>query len=424
MHTIQQAYSAKIYYSFLLGGSLWSRFMTARYPDENVRASDSLIRRRMWTMKAFVEDNLMSSAESIIWAPSTYGDFTLSSAYDFLRPKRGRCLSSASIWGRFIPSKISVFMWKLLRRLLPFPDVIERFGYCVPSVCPFCVAASASLEHCLFGCNEAQRVWTFFSRLSGLNLGNSSTIRTACHAWWLLAAPDSAVGSFSCLLPCLILWFLWVAYTDCLYNGSRYSSSEVIRKIKRESYLISLACPPRNMGAFGFCLQAEGLIARFAIPRGVRHSGSSVGAAGGACLRDSRGLLVAGICFRLDVSSALEAEVLALRKALQWCDTMVLRPYIIEVDSLQLVRLASSSDAMPWKLQEAMFYIRTYVAAWGAVIKHAYREANSVADALAAEGLVAITPSIFRSFNALPTKAKLALLYDYRGFTACRTIPQ
>ncbi|XP_019197383.1 PREDICTED: uncharacterized protein LOC109191252 [Ipomoea nil] len=440
LSTIQRSYSAKLSFSFLQGGSLWSDYMHARYSDADARPSDSLARRRMRGMEDFVEENTIRSSGSLIWTPSSYGNFTFSTSYDALRERKGVCLSSSSIWGRQIPFKVSVFMWKLLKRFLPFLDVVERFGFCLPSMCPFYTAASASLEHCLVSCTAVQEVWIHFGRLSGL-FGNLDSVRATCHSWWLLASPGSAVGSITCFLPCLILWFLWVEYNNCIYNGSAFSPEGVIKRVKRESYFVSLAFP-RYASILGVVLLSDGLVARFAVQRrrntiwvkwlapptsrlklNTDVIFTTAGAAGGACLRDSRGLLFAGLTFSLEATSALEAEAMALCRSLQWCDTMVLRPFIIEVDSLELVRLSSVTEArIPWRIKETVSNIRSYLFAGGSSLNHVYREANQVADALAAEGLAVGSPAIFSSFTALPFKAKLALLYDFRGFATLRAI--
>ncbi|XP_019162236.1 PREDICTED: uncharacterized protein LOC109158796 [Ipomoea nil] len=331
-------------------------------------------------------------------------------------------------------------MWKLLRRILPFPDILEHFGFCMPSFCPFCIAASASLEHCLFHCSAAHQVWTYFGRVFGLALNNAHSIRAACHAWWISASPGSSPESI--LLPCLLLWFLWVTYNDCIFNGATFSPSGVIMRIKHESYLISLANPPYRKNDLAACFLSEGMVARFAAPPRrttiwvkwlAPPSGrlklnsdavfTSAGAAGGAILRDSRGLCIAGLYFRLEATSVLEAETLALRKAVQWCEAMALRPSAIEVDALDLARLVTSPEARsPWKIGDSILYIRSSLLSWGSMLTHVYREANQVAYALAVEGLVASSPAVVCSFLTLPVKAKLALLYDFGGFATCGAI--
>jgi len=442
LSTVQRTYSAKLYFNFKRGGSLWSDFMHARYPEDSSRHSDSLTWRRMQEVAVFVEENTVQAAGDLVWMPSTYGKFCFSSAYDCLRPKAGSTLSSSCIWGGGIPPKVSILMWKLLRRLLPFPDVIERFGFCVPSVCPFCLGASASLEHCLLLCDRVQQIWQHFGWIFGLSMSNASSVRATCHIWWLFSSPNSAVGCLARLLPSLILWQLWVSYNESIHNGSTFSILGTIKRIKHESMLISLSRPIHCRDTSDSVLISQGLIARFsATPRKTTiwikwlapPSGrlklntdailSANGAAGGACLRDSHGFLVAGLCFPLAASSALEAETLALRFALHWCELTAKTPSLVEVDSICLARIVNSQTAKtPWKVREAINFIRSCLFSWGSSLKHIYREANQVADALATEGLNISLPKFFCSLNSLPVKVLLALWLDCRGFVSPRLI--
>ncbi|XP_019184274.1 PREDICTED: uncharacterized protein LOC109179165 [Ipomoea nil] len=147
------------------------------------------------------------------------------------------------------------------------------------------------------------------------------------------------------------------------------------------------------------------------------------GAAGGACVRDHRDYMVAGLSFNLSASSALEAEALALHFALQWCDTMVMILALVEVDSFALVHLASSSSTTtPWKFRDAILCARACLSSWGSSIRHVFREANQVADALATVGLNTRSASIYCSISSLLVSVKLALLYDLRGFATHRAI--
>ncbi|XP_031100721.1 uncharacterized protein LOC116004702 [Ipomoea triloba] len=438
--SLQHTFTAKLYFNFMQGRSLWSTFMQTRYSEDTPKISDSITWRRMQEMAEFVEENTFKTPDALIWKPSTYGNFSFSSAYDSLRPKAGLTLSSECIWGGGIPTKISVFMWKLLRRLLPFPDVVERFGFCLPSICPFCLGASASLDHCLLLCNRVQNVWNYFSGVFGLPLLNTSSVRSKCHAWWLSSSPNSAVGYITRLMPSLVLWFLWVAYNESIFEGSAFSATRTIKRIKRESLLISLSRSVRKQHSSDSFLLSEGFIANFvesprraitwvqwlAPPPGCLKLNtdafySANGAAGGACLRNANGSLIIALRFPLVASSALEAEALALRFALQWCELTATIPFIIEVDSLSLALTASSQTVkIPWKIMEVVQYIRSCLSLWGSTLTHIYREANQVADALASEGLNSSSPALFHSCTSLPIKVKLALLYDQRGFSSPR----
>ncbi|XP_031100850.1 uncharacterized protein LOC116004818 [Ipomoea triloba] len=439
--SIQQACSAKLWFNFKNKDSLWSEFMKARYSTSSVRRNGSIVWRRMFQLADLVDENSGVIDNETIWKPSTKGDFTLSTAYDLIRPRKGSTLSSKCIWAPGLSTKCSIFMWKLFRKFLSFPDCLERFGICLPSICPFCLNASASLEHCLYSCTHIYGVWQTFAVMFGISLNNARSIRAACHTWWLSTQPGTASGFYCSIFPCLILWVVWTLYNAALYEDSPFTLVAAISKIKRETMLISLIHPIRRSSSSDYFLVHEGIVSSFSPNQRIRitwikwqkpPSGrlklntdaffSFNGAAGGACLRNSEGILIAGLSFPLIASSALEAEALALDFALSWCELASMIPAHIEVDSIVLVRFATSiTNLLPWRIRSAVKHIHSRITSWSSSIIHVYREGNRVADALALEGLHRTSATLFSSFNSLPDKVKLALLYDFRGFAASRS---
>lgn len=442
LKAIQQANTARLWYKYRTDSSLWTNYMRARYADGMHHSSSSHVWKRMVEISEIVEANMITTNDNIIWTLSSSGEFTMNTAYELFRPKAGVTFSSKNIWVKPLPVKLSIFMWKTLRRFLPFPDCLYRFGVHLPSVCPFCWKEEATMEHCLFGCNRVTSVWSYFAATFNINFSNASSIRAACHSWWLAASPTSAAGIVILLMPSTILWNLWISYNAAIYNGTTFSTCSIINMVKRDFLMLSIASPMRSNGTSDMILIREGFAASFTPPKrrktlwikwtkppsgrlklNTDASFTSSGTAGGACLRDSTGNLVAALSFPLKASSAQEAEVLALESALIWCESAAIFPKAIEVDSSSLISFVSSNlHQVPWKLRDAIHNIRNMLATWSPSLSHTYREANKVADALAFFGLNRPSPLLYRDFFSLPTPVQEAFMYDFRGFSAPRLI--
>lgn len=416
-------------------------------PDAPSRQTDSIIWRRMKSVSSIVEDNTTVLSGNLIWQPSSSGKFTFSSAYNLFRPTRCVTLTSSRIWSRIIPLKISVFLWRLFRCYLPFPDCVQKFGFHLHSVCPFCWNESASLNHCLWICPCVQRIWQYFSNLLDVNLSLASSVRSVCQVWWLTG--PSAVSHANCsivsttlrhLMPCYILWILWKNYNLLIHEGGNFSQACIIKEVKREFFTMSVVHPLRSSSSSDHRFIDSGLVASFAVPRPKKTlwikwhcppsgrlklnsdaSFSSVSCGGGAVLRNSEGFLVAALLFPLSASCALQAEALALAFAMRWCDLVARKPTFIEVDSSVLVHLILHHEAsVPWKIRQSVNTIRHLLSSWSASLSHSYREANQVADSLASIGCTLEHPSLYFDCNLLPASVQSALLYDCRGFATPR----
>lgn len=96
-----------------------------------------------------------------IWRLTVTGSFSLASAYELFAPKRRILPVMKVIWNKRLPKRVSVFMWRLLNGILPFPDVLMTIGFSMPSKCCFCAHVD-DLQHFFGFCPFVQTVWEFF----------------------------------------------------------------------------------------------------------------------------------------------------------------------------------------------------------------------------------------------------------------------
>ena len=220
--------------------------MRHKYPGPIFEAwpSDSHIWKRMVKIADEVEDCMMESSNGPIWTPSSNGEHTIASAYNFFRPKASRTLSTQCYWNRNIPVKISIFMWRLFRRALPFPEALLRFGLNLVTVCPFCWNSQISMEHCFFSCDVTLAVWHNFALIFDITLSRATSIRSICHTWWIHSKGGSTVHMLNGILPSFILWNLWTAYNSAIFDGVKVTSLQLIKSIKSHIFHMSIARPP------------------------------------------------------------------------------------------------------------------------------------------------------------------------------------
>lgn len=98
--------------------------------------------------------------DKLVWEPSSAGLVSVSSAYQVLRLKHARRPSMQLIWGPRIPTRLPIFSC-IFKMPLPFPDVLQSFGFQLPSKCPCCEHVD-SLGHFFFDCVLSAEVCHFF----------------------------------------------------------------------------------------------------------------------------------------------------------------------------------------------------------------------------------------------------------------------
>lgn len=133
-------------------------------------------------------------------------------------------------------------------------------------------------------------------------------------------------------------------------------------------------------------------------------------ATGGGLVRTSDGDLVFAFYKEFGECDVLTAEALALLEGLRLCYDRHIMHFVAEVDSSVLVRMVSSCGPARWPLVNTLRHIQWLSGQMGVSVAHIYREANTVADALACARLQ--QDGIFTVRAELPRKARSALQLD------------
>jgi hypothetical protein len=104
------------------------------------------------------------------WLESKDGVFTVHSAYLALSKHQYKPLDNPSLeatfkklWLNNVPSKVSIFGWRLLLEKLPTKEALFKKGIITNNFersCVFCVNEVEDIHHVLFNCNVSRQVWS------------------------------------------------------------------------------------------------------------------------------------------------------------------------------------------------------------------------------------------------------------------------
>ena len=119
---------------------------------------------------------------------------------------------------RICPIEDLLFVWKVLRGIVPVDSVLQNRGHTLASRCSCCSSQGESLLHLFLDGPIAAQVWTYFKRRFGILDSSSASVSAMCMAWFY---SSSGVGRdhIRVTLPCLILWFLWKGRNKARSDG-------------------------------------------------------------------------------------------------------------------------------------------------------------------------------------------------------------
>jgi hypothetical protein len=103
------------------------------------------------------------------WIPSTAGYLSVKSAYVWLQNRLvvdsiddNTVFSLKKLWKNNVPSKVSIFGWRLLLEKLPTREALFNKGVItnhLEKCCVFCFNMEESLNHCFIDCHVTATVW-------------------------------------------------------------------------------------------------------------------------------------------------------------------------------------------------------------------------------------------------------------------------
>ena len=258
----------------------------------------------------------------------------VTSCYKLLNPISNATSSKVwkSLWRLEVPSKVKHFIWRALMNILPTTDNLLPRKVEVSPICPICSAANEYVLHCLVECLFAHSCWL---------LSSIGTVRRCSSFFEWIEEIFTRCSKEDCKLAVMVCWRLWFNRNDKVWNGH----------VSRAQNLVNAA------GHYLFQWQEAGKT-KFTIVESVQWGHGSVcwskpltswlkrnvdarvfrshdSFSFGGVIRDAGGTFVVAKCQCFPgLFHPHEAEVLAVREALNWIKNLQISKIIFEINCL------------------------------------------------------------------------------------------
>ncbi|GJW57203.1 RNA-directed DNA polymerase, eukaryota [Tanacetum coccineum] len=141
-----------------------------------------------------------------------------------------------TIWNHFLPKKINIFIWRVLRDRLPTRWNLSRKGIDVDSLsCPVCDAGIETIQHSMWFCSLATTVWHrifVWLHISPPNLSNLQDLYS-----WIDDLHISSSQKIILETICdVVLWTLWNFRNETIFGSTPPKRCILIDKILDFSY--------------------------------------------------------------------------------------------------------------------------------------------------------------------------------------------
>ncbi|VFQ79087.1 unnamed protein product [Cuscuta campestris] len=157
----------------------------------------------------------------------------LKHAYESCRPHNNMAISDKFCWNNLQIPRVKLFLWKLNDDILPFPDVLSRMSYSLPSQCPFCKKNEATVDHCILQCGKIRYIWDEIADIiEGPRIRPATTIKQHILKWHLRSETHTLRGNMKLVMPGVIAWCIWKQYSAISFGNEDLNTNNIIYNIK------------------------------------------------------------------------------------------------------------------------------------------------------------------------------------------------
>ncbi|GKA62579.1 RNA-directed DNA polymerase, eukaryota [Tanacetum coccineum] len=140
-------------------------------------------------------------------------------------------------WCRFIPRKVNILVWHVLRDQTPTRWNLSRKGIEVPSfLCPLCNISPETSAHLFWSCSMATSIWHLVFKWIDLTFPDSNNLNDVFN-WLDDTRLNSASKSILHSIFGVAVWMLWQFRNNKIFRDKKMLQRDLLDKIMDISFL-------------------------------------------------------------------------------------------------------------------------------------------------------------------------------------------
>ncbi|KAA3474504.1 reverse transcriptase [Gossypium australe] len=320
--------------------------------------------------------------DTLIWRGDNTGCYTVKSGFKRIITAENPSLQNedsanffTKLWALKIPSKICIFIWKLVHNFLPTKVNLNMRQLTASTICPVCQGGVETVHHLFRDCSFTKQI------LQGIDVADSEDNRGPTWKDWLVKE-FNIQNTKTCEIKAIVYWDIW-------YNRNKIHLCDMLAFMKAYHAEISVLreLPTQTTSVHNErWLHPEGNVIKINFDASFNQVTKR--SISGIIARNKDGLVMAACTCPWDnIPDLTTAEARACLQAIDMAEGMGFHEICVEGDSLTVINKINSEMEDRSTISSLIKKIRGRFPKFRVLsFRHIPREANKVAHEMACEG--------------------------------------
>jgi hypothetical protein len=143
------------------------------------------------------------------------------------------------VWHRYIPTKVSLFVWRLLRNRLPTRGNLLRRNilHGNNSMCAIGCDVTETASHLFLWCGNSFTLWSLVAAWLGLSLAYSNDLRQHYIQFCSMAGFPRCTHPYFTTIWYACVWVIWKDRNKRIFQNEASHAVNLLEKIKCNSFV-------------------------------------------------------------------------------------------------------------------------------------------------------------------------------------------
>nr|GFA97663.1 hypothetical protein [Tanacetum cinerariifolium] len=174
--------------------------------------------------------------DTCIWVLSNDGTFSIKSARRLIDSKLLPSIPTLTMWDKFLPRKVNIFLWRLSLDLLLHRLNLSSRGLDIPSIsCSFCNGNVESADHVFFECDLVKEILCHVRKWCDISIPTFVSYDT-WNSWFSTWQATKATSRRLYVIFAALFWWIWRYRNSVTFSSDSIKKGDLFDNIRASSF--------------------------------------------------------------------------------------------------------------------------------------------------------------------------------------------